>query len=133
MFRGRDFAWVLVVAAIAVGVLSCGTADPPQVLDLIDLDTAQRNVSDCQEVHPSEEWINEISAIPKRVEVVPESVEDVEILLSGNANLMFVRMTWKAENRYGGTSKREISNGGKLAISDDCSFSLRDGRGWSSS
>ena len=74
-----------------------------------------------------------MAAIPGRVETVPESVEDVQVTLTGYVDRLSVRMSWKAENKFGGTSKREIWNTGKLDIADDCSFSLKDGAGWSES
>ena len=55
MSRGRDFARVLAVAAIAVGAVACGPAKP-EVLDLVELNTVQRNLSGCDDVAPSAAW-----------------------------------------------------------------------------
>ena len=132
MSNWREFARVLAIAAVALAVLSCGSGKP-QVLNLIDLNTAQQNVSGCEQVRPSDEWPGNVSRMPERIETVPESVEDVHLLVTGDANFAIVRMSWKAENRYGGTSKREVSNSGRLDITDDCVFSLKEGRGWKAS
>ena len=132
MFDRRDFAWVLVIAVVALAVLSCGSAKP-QVLNLIDLNQYDRYASGCEDVHPGASWLDKVSTIPERLETVPESVEDVHLLLTGDADFTIVRMSWKAENRFGGTSERVISNSGKLDIADDCSFSLKAGRGWTTS
>ena len=128
----REFARVLAVAGVILAALSCGSGKP-QVLNLIDLNTAQRDVSGCEQVRPSDEWLGKVSEMPGRIETVPESVEDVHLLLTGDADFAIVRMLWKAENGFGGTSKRAISNSGKLDITDDCAFSLKEGRGWSAS
>ena len=124
-------ARVLAVAGVAVG-LACASA--PEVTTIVNLTEWQLNRYDCAAVSPSQTWLDEIAAIPERVEAAPESIEDVRILLVvGDDYRLTAWMFWRAENAFGGMSKREIHNGGPLHVEGDCSFALKDGRGWKAS
>ena len=103
MFKSRT--GIIACVLIAGTVLACYQPSGPKVSNMVTFRVADQNVTGCQAIEPDAEWVNRLAELPKRVETVPKSVEDVQIQFSGDPNMASATLYWKAENKYGGTSK----------------------------
>ena len=127
----RDFALALFVIVVILAALGCTSR--PEITNTVKLTDTQLRRFDCAAVYPSQVWLDDLAKIPRRLEAAPESIKDVTILLVEDDYRLTVFMFWRAENKFGGMSKREIHNGGPLHVDGDCTFTLKDDRGWKTS
>ena len=118
-----------IIASMTVGIalaalVGCSQS-PPQVNNYIDWRVVDQNVTGCDSIEPDALWVESLVSLPEGVETVPESVHDVRLELSGIRDGAIATLSWKAENRYGGTSQREeMVRIGKPEISDECIFTI---------